>query len=118
MSRATHARVLVRFGGTLPTPWVEAQVTALCTQADYVIDGYTYPVVISTTSNLAIEIAVDVVMNMMRQADMMKKSSGATGGEGYTFGSVAILTPEIKQRIDALKNVSYFIVTTVNYMGE
>ena len=117
MVRATYARVLARFNAVLPTGWVEAQVTALCTQADYIIDGYTNPVVISTTSNLAIEVAVDVVMRMMRQSDMYKKSAGASSGDGYTFPDVVILTPEIKERIDALKNVSYWGTTTVDYFG-
>lgn len=99
MARATHARVLVRCGGTLPTGWVEAAVTNLCTQADYIIDGWTYPDTISTTSNIAIEIAVDVVLLLMRQTDMLKKSAGAVVGEGITYANVEVLTPDIKMRI-------------------
>jgi len=116
MVRATHARVLVRFGGTLPDGWDEAKVTALCTQADYKIDGYTAPDVISTTDNIAIEIAVDVVMRMMRQSDMYKKSAGAMAGDGFTYEDVIVLTDDIKDRIDkALKignNYTYGIRVT------
>jgi hypothetical protein len=109
----------VRLGGALPDAfWTEAKITALCTQADYKIDMYTYPDTISTTSNLAIEIGVDVVLQMMRQADMYRKSGGATSGEGFTFSDVDILTPDIKKSIDNLLSDNFFGVTTVNLMEE
>lgn len=120
MARATYARVLVRLGGALyeSTFWTEAKVTALCTQADYIIDGYTYPDTISTTSNIAIEIGVDVVLNMMEDIDRRRKSGGVSTGEGYTYTSKPILTDDIKQRIDNLKSVTYFGITTVDFMEE
>lgn len=114
MVRATYARVLVRLLGERPTSVTEAQITALCTQADYIIDRYTNPRVMSTTSNLAIEIAVDVVLRMIRQGEMLRHSSGASTMEGVTYPDVVILTNDIKHDIDAMLNESYYLVATVD----
>lgn len=119
MVRATYARVLVRLGGVLPDSfWTEAKITSLCTQADYIIDGYTYPDAISTTSNLAIEIGVDVVLRLMRQTDAMRRSAGASSGDGFTYPDYVILTPELTKRIDNLLSDNYFGVTTIDMVEE
>jgi len=103
MVRATYARVLVRLGGTPPTNWTEALITALCTSADYEIDSFTYPYTISTTENPAIEIAVDVVLRMMHIANIMHESSGATSHSGRSYPlDLPVLTEEIKLRIHAM----------------
>ena len=115
MARATYARVLVRLGGTRPTGWTEAAITSLCTSADNRINGYTAPSTISTTSDTAIEIAVDVVLRMMRQSDNYRRSTGAITTDGVTYSSnVIVLTDEIKQTINALLNETYYVVTTVD----
>jgi len=117
MVRATYARVLVRLGGTRPVGWDEADITSLCTQADYVIDGFTYPDTISTTSDVAIELAVDVVLRMMRQADMMRRSAGASQGEGFVYPDLTILTDELISRIRALLNTTHYAVVVIDGLG-
>jgi len=93
--RATAARVLVRLGGSYPAGFAEAAVTSLCTQADYLIDGYTHPDVLSTTDNECIEIAVDVVVQMMAEASWIQAGGYLTGKPKPT-----VLTDELKGRID------------------
>ena len=79
MVRATYARVLVRTGGTLPVPFTEAAVTALCTNADYLGDGITEPETLSLTDNEVIEIFVDIVLNMMAEATWLHAGGYLTG---------------------------------------
>lgn len=117
MARATYAKCLVALGGTLPSPWVEGTVTALDVRADYIIDGYTSPEKISTTSNEAIELAVDVVLRLMRQVDMLRQSSGSTSHDGRSYDEVVILTDEIKSRIDGLLKESYSTMTTIDLIN-
>jgi hypothetical protein len=118
MTRATYAKVLIRLGGGLPSAaWSEAKVTALLAPADYIIDSYTSPITISTTDNNAVEIAVDVVLRMMRQADMLQESSGTDAHDGRTYSEIVLLTDELKQRIDGLVRASNFGVFTVDLVG-
>ena len=112
MARATTTRVLIRLRGVYPRGWDATSVGNLCTQADYKIDGHTYPDTIGTT-NICIEIAVDVVLRMMRQADMLGRSSGASTGEGVTYPDHVVLTDEIKQRISKQLNL---VITTIDMM--
>lgn len=118
MVRASYAKVLIRLGGTLPSPWTEAAVTALCVAADRIIDGYTSPASISATSDIAIELGVDVTLRLMRQADMLRQSSGASSVDGRTYAEIDILTEDIKQRIDSALDTSYSGITTINLMEE
>ena len=62
MTRATLARVIIACFGDLPPGIEEAAVTAMLDRVDYKIDSITYPNKISETSDLAIEIAVDIVL--------------------------------------------------------
>ncbi len=112
MVRATYALVLVRLGGVLPTGWTESggtlQISDLCTQADYIIDNYTKPVVMSTTANTAKEVAVEVVLRMMKQAEVARRSSGALSSEGFVYpADVIILTDRIKDMIDRELSENY-----------
>jgi len=118
MVRATYARVLVRLGGGDPSGWNEAKIDALCTQADYILDGYTSPDELSTTDNNAIEIAVDVVLRMMRQSDMLQESSGTTGHDGRSYVDITILTDEIKTRIDNVLRSEYFGPQIIDMVGD
>lgn len=102
MARATYARVLVRLGGTITPPWTQAQIEALCLSADYEINAYTTPATISTTSDEAIEIAVDVVLELKKQADGHQTRTGTISHDGRTYSDADILTPGIKERIDKL----------------
>lgn len=95
MVRATAARVLVRLGGSYPAGYAEAAITNLCTQADYLIDGYTHPDTLSTSDNECIEIAVDVVLNMMAEASWIQAGGYLSGKPKPT-----VLTDEVKSRID------------------
>jgi hypothetical protein len=115
MVRATEARVLVRLGATAwpVVSWTQAAVTALCTQADYIIDGYTYPDTISTTSNTAIELAVDVVLRMMRMADMMQEAGGSSSADGRSYTDFEILNEQMRERISALLRSSDYRGITI-----
>jgi len=116
MVRATYARVFVRLGGSLPPSWTEAKITALCTSADFIIDSFTAPEVMSTTDNNAIEIAVDVVKNMMREADFIHQSSGSSAHDGRQYPLIEILTPDIRERIQAVMSSTNF--STVDMIAE
>lgn len=118
MVRATYARVKVRLGGGDPSGWSQAKIEGLCTQADYILDGYTTPDTLSTTDNNAIEIAVDVVLRMMRQADMLQESSGTTGHDGRTYVDIPTLSDEIKERIDRVLRSEYFGIQAIDMVGE
>ncbi len=121
MARATHARILVREGGTLRNPWTQAQVEALATSADYIIDGYTskYDATISTTSNEAIEIAVDVVLEMMSQADTNQEASGTVAHDGRSYPvNTDPLTPAIKERIDGLVKSASSLSTSIRILTQ
>lgn len=102
MVRATHAGVLIRYGGTLPVGWVEAAITSLCIRADSIIDGYTAPDTISTTDDAATAIAESVVMRLVRIGDSGQQSSGTTSLEGRAYPDFPELSTGLKQRIDAL----------------
>lgn len=121
MVRATHARILVREGGTLRNPWTQGQVEALATSADYIIDGYTakYDATISLTSNEAIEIAVDVVLEMMSQADTNQEASGTVAHDGRSYPTnIDPLTPAIKERIDGLIESAGSLSTTIRILTQ
>ena len=119
MVRATYSRVLARLGGSYPSGWDQTKVEDLCAQADYIIDGYTYPETISTTNNVAIELAVDVVLRMMSLADYMQEHSGSAGHDGRSYPVPTVLTSEIKERIDRLlSGSSIHGITTVDMFEE
>ena len=119
MARATAARVLVRLGGAYPSGWAEAAVTNLCTQADYILDGYTYPTTLSTTDNNVIEVAVDMVLRMMRMADLMQEGAGTAGHSGRVYPSdFTVINNEIARRIDALMSDTTYDGFTTTDMVE
>ena len=119
MVRATYARVLVRLGGAYPSGWVEAAVTNLCTQADYILDGYTYPTTLSTSDNKVIEVCVDIVLRMMRIADLMQEAGGTAGHSGRAYPSeFAPISKDIKERIDALMSDTTYDGFTTTDMVE
>lgn len=62
MARATLARVKIACFGELPQGIEDAAVTDVCDRVDHQIDSLTYPNSISTTTDLAIELAVDKVL--------------------------------------------------------
>ena len=98
MVRATTTTVLVRMAGAVY--WVNHDATSvgnMCIAADYILDGYTYPHVLSGTGTKEIELATDIVMNMIAYADW-----GAAGS--YLSGQMRpmILTQDIKDMADKL----------------
>ena len=98
-ARATTATVLARMG-TGAVYWTNHDATSvglMCTAASYKLDGYTYPHVLSTTGTKEIELATDIVMNMIAYADW-----GAAGQ--YLTGQPRpiILTQDIKDMADNL----------------
>ena len=90
MVRATTARVLIRMGGTYWVNYDATNVGNLCTQADYILDAYTYPDTLGTGDN-EIELAVSVVMNMIHENDWFSAGGFSTGQARPT-----VLTREIK----------------------
>lgn len=102
MSRATYARVKIRLGGEDTPPWTQAKIEGLCDSADFEINAYTNPASISLTSDEAIEIAVDVVLELKKQADGHQTRTGTISHDGRTYSDADILTPGIKERIDKL----------------
>lgn len=117
MARATFARVKVRLLDDYPTGITEAIVTALCASADYRIDNYTKPNKMSTTDDTAIEIAVEVVLRMLRQGEMIRRSSGASAADGVVYPDIVILTDNIKAMIDRELNVSHYGIAVLDGMG-
>lgn len=118
MSRATYARVSARLGGDDPSGWVQADIEGLCTQADYIIDAETYPETLSTTSDLVIELAVDVVLRMMRLSDFMHEASGSAGHDGRMYPDIPVLNKELKDRIARLStSQSTGSFTTIDMIG-
>lgn len=104
MVRATKERVKVRLGGDYPGSWDDAKVTALCASADYFLDGLTYPDVLSATADVVIEVAVEIVQLMIRQADHLQHSSGSTSLGERSYGAVGIRLPtELLTRIKNLR---------------
>ena len=120
MVRATYAAVLMRLGGTYPTGWAEAQVTNLCTRADYILNGYTSPTTLSTTDASRIEVAIDIVLRLMRIADMMQTAGGSISSMGRAYVDMPVLSDELKSRIDILKDaaVTYPYVTNVDLVED
>jgi hypothetical protein len=118
MVRATYARVKARVGGSDPTSWDQTAIESLCTQADYILDGYTYPDTLSTTDDLVIELAVDMVMRMMRLADYMQQSSGSAGYEGRQYPDIKVLSDELKERIDIILEQTRTAYTNVDMIEE
>ena len=62
MARATLVRVQAACFGDLPPGISDASIPDVADRVDYKIDSITYPNKISETSDLAIEIAVDMVL--------------------------------------------------------
>lgn len=102
MARSTATTVLAAYGGTYPVGWISTTISTKCTEADSHIDNYTNPRLIATSGATVREIAHDVVFRLVRRAEMLVRSSGASSGEGYVYPDLVILTDEIKQRIDAM----------------
>ena len=103
MARATYALVYDALGQVVPPPWTETKITALTTRADSLIDGYTGSRgTISTTSDPAKAVAVDVVLELISQADGMQTKTGTVSHDGRSYSAADPLTPGIKQRIDAI----------------
>ena len=94
MVRATAARVLVRLGGTYPTGFAEAAITSMCTQADYILDRLTHNVTLSTSDNEVVEIAVDIVLNMMAEASWFQAGGFLSGRQ-----KPDVVTPLIQECI-------------------
>ena len=110
MVRATTATVLVRMGGR--PYWVNYDATNVgtyCTAADYLLDSYTYPEVLSGTGVKEKELATDIVMNMIAYNDW-----GAAGS--YLSGQPrpSIMTQDIKDTADRLKLASTTTDETVD----
>ena len=120
MARATAALVYARLGNNYPTGWDAVTVGALCAPADAILDGYTYPVVLSTTDASCISVAIDIVMRMMRIADMMQSAGGAMSTMGRTYVDMPNLSDELKERINVLKSsaVTYPYTTTIDMVGD
>jgi len=120
MARATAALVLARLGGTYPTGWDAVTVGALCSPADAILDGYTAPVTLSTTDTSCIGVAIDIVMRMMRIADMMQSAGGAMSTMGRTYIDMPNLSDELKERINVLKAEagSYTGITTIGMVED
>ncbi len=100
MVRATYTLVLVRMNGNYWTGCDQTSVTAMCTQADYKLDGYTHPDTLGTGNNEK-ELAVDVVMNMVA-LDLWGQAGGYLSG----FPMPVVMTREIKDIADRLATVS------------
>lgn len=94
MVRATYARVLVRTGGSRPAGWSEAAITALCTNATYLLDGFTHPDTLSTTDNECVEIEVDLVLNLMAESSWLHAGGYLTGKP-----KPEVFTQSLKERI-------------------
>jgi len=120
MARATAALVYARLGNAYPTPWDAVTVGALCTRADSILDGVTTPVVLSSTDASCIEVACDIVMRMMRIADMMQTAGGSMSSMGRTYVDMPTLSDELKERINILKQEagSYRYATSVDTVEE
>lgn len=97
MARATTVTVLIRMAGAYWVNYDATNVGHLCTTADYKLDGYTYPEVLSTTGTLEKELATDIVMNMIAYNDWR-----ITGG--YVTGQMRpiVMTQEIMDTADRL----------------
>ena len=102
MARAASTDYEMYMGGTYPGGWGATMIDNLTDIADYIIDGYTYPVSISSSSNAAKAINIQVTDRLRLRADGAKRSSGASSAEGVTYPDFIILTDEIKERINAL----------------
>lgn len=102
MARATYARVLPRIGGTITPPWTQVLIESLCDSADYEINAFTNPASISTTSDEAIEIAVDVVLELKIQADGHQSRTGTINHDGRTYKDADPLPSWVKEKINKL----------------
>jgi len=120
VARATAALVLPRLGNSYPTGWDAVSVGALCAPADAILDGYTYPITLSTTDASCIAVAIDIVMRMMRIADMMQSAGGAVSTMGRGYVDMPNLSDELKMRIDVLKDaaVTYPYATSVDMVED
>ena len=103
VGRATYARVKIALVGTDKVGVSQSEIEDLSERADNQINGYTYPQVISTTDDIAIEIAVDVVLRLLRIGDMAHEASGTSAHDGRSYPDIPVLTKELKARIDALR---------------
>ena len=97
MARATAAKVLIRLGGDYPAGTDATAMVGFCAQADYFLDGYTYPIVLSTTDDIVIEICVSIVLAFIDLA-LWLQAGGVASGEPRP----EILTEDIKLRIEQL----------------
>ena len=102
MARAASTDYEMYMGGTYPGGWGAITIDDLTDIADYIIDGYTYPYTISSTSNAAKAVNLQVTERLRLRADAGTRSSGAASAEGVTYPDVIILTPEIKEQLNAL----------------
>lgn len=80
MTRATLAKVLVALLGTPPSGVTDDAITALCTRVDRKIDSITYPDTLSTTDEIACEIAVDMVQ-LEIEYGLWLQAGGALSGK-------------------------------------
>lgn len=106
MVRATVAEVKKLFGGTLPPNWsTEANVTNLCGQVDYELEGKAAPHSLSSTDTAVVQLANELVYRRMIHADW------AHGG-GHVSGmpEPVIWTREMLERFDR-------ILTDSSYKG-
>lgn len=106
MSRATYALVLEKAGGTDIVGWDQTAIEAIIDDADQHIDTYTYPVVLSQTDPLVINIACDVVLRLIRQGDLAQQISGTASHDGRTYPEIEPLTQSMKKSLDRLKQSS------------
>ena len=102
MARAASTDYKKFAGGTYPGGWTPTSIDDLTDIADYIIDGYTYPYTISTTSNAAKAINLQVTERLRLRADVGERSSGVASAGGVTYPDLIILTEEIKERIKSL----------------
>ena len=102
MARAASTDYEMYMGGTYPGGWGATMIDNLTDIADYIIDGYTYPYTISTTSNAAKAINLQVTERLRLRADAANRSSGAASADGVTYPDLIILTSEIKEQLNAL----------------
>ncbi len=96
-ARATTATVLIRMGGSYWVNYDATNVGNFCISANYKLDGYTTPHVLSSTGTKEIELETDIVMNEIAYNDW-----GAAGS--YLSGQMRpiIITQDIKDMADRL----------------
>lgn len=95
MARATYALVKIRTAGKDPANHDETSIGNMCDHADHLLDNWTAPSTLSSTSNAAKAIAVSIVIQLMAVADWFHSDQSTPKPD--------IFTPEIVKMIEAAK---------------